>query len=312
MGYCAGWPHIPGGQSLMSTKPKTPLTVIGGYLGSGKTTLVNHLLRNADGKRLAILVNEFGELQIDADLIEAQDDDVISLAGGCVCCSYGNDLIMAMMDMSKMGPCPDHIILEASGVALPAAIAGSVSLLNDFAVDGIVVLADAETIRNRYNDKYMGDTVSRQLSDADMVLLNKTDLVSTEDCQTIHAWLSDVTSQTPMIETSRCAIPAAVLLQDFGRSDIAPATQDAHQTNNFQTTLRVPDGPVDPNDYAIQLLKEIPGLVRAKGFVTSTDGSSKTIQLVGQRIEITPAPADATTGVVTISVCQASSKPDGE
>ena len=113
----------------MSGSQKTPVTIIGGYLGAGKTTLVNHLLRNAQGRRLAILVNEFGELPIDADLIEARDDDIISLSGGCVCCSYGNDLIMAMMDMARMEPRPDHIVLEASGVALPAAIASSLSLL---------------------------------------------------------------------------------------------------------------------------------------------------------------------------------------
>ncbi|MGI9364483.1 MAG: CobW family GTP-binding protein [Rhizobiaceae bacterium] len=289
----------------MSAKAKTPLTVIGGYLGSGKTTLVNHLLRNAEGKRLAILVNEFGELQIDADLIEAQEDDVISLAGGCVCCSYGNDLIMAMMDMAIMDPPPDHIILEASGVALPAAIAGSLSLLNDFAVDGIVVLADAETIRKRFNDKYMGDTVARQLSDADIVLLNKTDLVSVEECEAVHSWLSETTGQAPIIETHRCTVPAAVLLQDFDRPATNAAPQLAHQTGSFQTELLIPDNPVEPSDYAQQLLQEIPGLIRAKGFVNASDGSLKTIQLVGNRIEITPAPTGVVAGVVTISVVKA-------
>ena len=81
-----------------------PVTVIGGYLGAGKTTLVNHLLRNADGLRIAVLVNEFGTLPIDADLIEAQDDNVIAIAGGCVCCSYGNDLVMAMIELARMEP----------------------------------------------------------------------------------------------------------------------------------------------------------------------------------------------------------------
>lgn len=104
-----------------------PVTIIGGYLGAGKTTLVNHLLRNANGARLAVLVNEFGELPIDEDLIEAQDDMMISIAGGCVCCSYGNDLTLAMLDMARMQPRPDHVILEASGVALPGAIAAAVS-----------------------------------------------------------------------------------------------------------------------------------------------------------------------------------------
>ena len=136
------------------------VTVVGGYLGAGKTTLVNHLLRNADGLRLAVLVNEFGELPIDADLIEAEDDKIISIAGGCVCCSYGNDLMLALMDLAKMKPRPDHVLLESSGVAIPGSIAASIGLLADFSADGVVILADAETIRKNAADRYVGDTVS--------------------------------------------------------------------------------------------------------------------------------------------------------
>jgi len=92
-----------------------PVTIIGGYLGAGKTTLVNHLLRHADGTKIAVLVNEFGALPIDADLIEAQDDALISIAGGCVCCSYGNDLVQAMLDLAKLENRPDHLVIESSG-----------------------------------------------------------------------------------------------------------------------------------------------------------------------------------------------------
>ena len=108
----------------MNAELSIPVTVIGGYLGAGKTTLVNHMLRNANGLKLAILVNEFGELPIDADLIEAEDDNLISLAGGCICCSYGNDMVSALMELSQMEPRPDHVVLEASGVAIPNSIAG--------------------------------------------------------------------------------------------------------------------------------------------------------------------------------------------
>ena len=87
-----------------AAKEIIPVTVIGGYLGAGKTTLVNHLLRAADGLRLAVLVNEFGSLAIDEDLILARDDNLISLAGGCVCCSFGSDLMTALMDLQQMQP----------------------------------------------------------------------------------------------------------------------------------------------------------------------------------------------------------------
>jgi len=90
-----------------------PVTVIGGYLGAGKTTLINHLLRTANGMRLAVLVNEFGALSIDEDLIEAEQDDIISIAGGCICCSFGDDLSAALMDICAFKPPPDHILIEA-------------------------------------------------------------------------------------------------------------------------------------------------------------------------------------------------------
>ena len=95
-----------------------PVTLIGGYLGAGKTTLVNHLLRNADGRRLAVLVNEFGALPIDADLIVARDGNLISISGGCICCSFGSDLLAALIELKGRGDAIDHLLIETSGVAL--------------------------------------------------------------------------------------------------------------------------------------------------------------------------------------------------
>jgi len=138
-----------------------PVTVLSGYLGAGKTTLVNGMLRRAQGRRLAIMVNEFGDLPIDADLIEAEGDDLIALVGGCVCCSYGDDLMAALMQMTALQPPPDHIILEASGVALPGAIAASLGLMAGIWTAGVVVLADVTQIEAQLANEYIGDTVAR-------------------------------------------------------------------------------------------------------------------------------------------------------
>ena len=159
----------------VSTPSPIPATVIGGYLGAGKTTLVNHLLRTANGLRLAVLVNEFGALPIDDDLIIAREDNLISLAGGCVC-SFGSDLMAALMDLSQISPPPERVLIEASGVAMPGAIAASVDLLTAYAVDGVLVLADSETVRTRADDLFMGDTIRRQLGEADLILLSKCDV----------------------------------------------------------------------------------------------------------------------------------------
>ena len=111
----------------MQPTDRLPVTVIGGYLGAGKTTLVNHLLRHAGGRRIAVLVNDFGALPIDADLIEARDGDLLAIAGGCVCCSYGSDLMDALAALLERSPRPDHLVIETSGVALPGSVARSAS-----------------------------------------------------------------------------------------------------------------------------------------------------------------------------------------
>ena len=107
--------------------PPLPTVLIGGYLGAGKTTLVNHLLRQADGRRVAVLVNDFGSINIDADLIEGSSAGVLALSGGCLCCSFGDDLVGTLQALTRREPAPDVCLIELSGVALPAAVLRTVS-----------------------------------------------------------------------------------------------------------------------------------------------------------------------------------------
>ena len=283
----------------MADLGKIPVTVIGGYLGSGKTTLVNHLLRNAGGKKLAIMVNEFGELPIDEDLIEAEGDDLISLAGGCVCCSFGSDLIEAMNKLAKLNPRPDNVILESSGVALPGSIASTLYLLPDFSIDGVVVLADAETVQQRAKDKFMADTVLRQLSDADIVLLNKTDLVSADKLSKTQDWLKAQAKDAQIIETEKSIVSPAIVLQDFDWS--ADEEQQApHHQGHFKTCSLPMQEPIDIKLFIESLLNDYPHMVRAKGFIRNLEGDLKTLQIVGKRAEVSAAPAGVVEGLVVI------------
>ena len=200
---------------------RTPVTVVGGYLGAGKTTLVNHLLRNANGLRLAVLVNDFGTLPIDADLIEAQSGNLISIAGGCICCSFGSDLMGALMELAQMAPPPDHVLLETSGVAMPGVVARSAALLPAFSIDSVVVLADAETVRARAADRYMGDTITRQLNEADLVILNKADLVDTTELDALRQWMVQLALRAALVEAVRATVPTAVL---FGHGHVPVGT----------------------------------------------------------------------------------------
>ena len=277
-----------------------PVTVIGGYLGAGKTSLVNHLLRNADGLRLAVLVNEFGALPIDEDLIVAQEDDIISIAGGCVCCSYGSDMAAALTDLRKLDPAPDHVVLEASGVALPGAIAGSVGLMQGYSMDGVVIVADAETLRANANHKYMGDTVTRQLADADIVVLNKVDLVSDKTRVDSESFARSHAKDAQFLLAKHGALPPEVLLQSFvGRNRDSGAR---HDTSGFDSVSLPMDRPCDPAALGQLLASEELDLVRAKGFVRDRDGAIHAVQSVSRRWSSEAAPEDSPIGLVCIGL----------
>ena len=184
-----------------------PSIVIGGYLGAGKTTLVNHLLRQAQGLRIAVLVNDFGEISIDADLIVSTDGEVMQLAGGCLCCSVGSDLIGALIALGERSPLPDLLLIETSGVALPGAVARSIRLAPQIEVDAVMVLADAQSVREQAQDRHVGDTVRQQLQDADLLLLNKLDLIDAAALTELRSWLAIQAPHARLIEACNAALP---------------------------------------------------------------------------------------------------------
>lgn len=162
---------------MKAERGKTPVTVIAGYLGAGKTTLINACLQTRGERKIAVLVNDFGDINIDAALIESQTDTVLNLAGGCVCCSIGSDFMEALFELAALPDKFDHVLVESSGVALPRPIAQSITLSQSFEVAAIFVLADQGSIRQHLQDAYVGDLVRQQLQQADCILLTKSELV---------------------------------------------------------------------------------------------------------------------------------------
>ncbi|RTL67349.1 MAG: GTP-binding protein [Hyphomicrobiales bacterium] len=284
-----------------------PVTVVGGYLGAGKTTLVNNLLRAAAGRRLAVLVNEFGALPIDADLIEAQDDRMIAITGGCICCSYGSDLVAALIDMGRRTPKPDQILVETSGVALPGGVASALSIVAGLRLDAVLVLADAETVRERAEDRYTADTITRQLADADIVVLNKTDLLSNEARAERLAWMQTVAPQARILPTSQARVPADVLLLDGpgpvrGTVAATHAHHHVHDAGLHASEAFAIVDTVDADRLARELIDRVAGLVRAKGFVATRAGPVA-LQIVGRRPVIEPAPETIGTKGRLVVIC---------
>lgn len=272
-----------------------PVTIIGGYLGAGKTTLVNRLLRNAGGLRLAVLVNDFGALPIDADLIEARDGDLLSIAGGCICCSYGSDLVAALIDLGARHPAPEHLVIETSGVALPGAVAQSIGLVAGLSLDGIAVAVDAETIVARAGDRYLADTITRQIDAADLLVLTKLDLLDPVARDGRRGWMREHWPDTRIVEAIAGDVPPAVLLgrhrEEVDDTRLAPMT--AHEVEYVTIGLHVP-APVAPEALATALAAADPALLRAKGFVTDRTGATHAIQIVGRRGASAPATTSVT------------------
>jgi G3E family GTPase len=299
-----------------------PTLIVGGYLGAGKTTLVNHLLRHADGRRIAVMVNDFGELTIDADLIEGAEGSVLALAGGCVCCSFGSDLIGALQDVLQRQPPPDLILIETSGVALPAAVARSARLLPGLRIDGIVLMLDAETVRQRSADPYVGDLVRQQLLDADLLILNKTELCSPTELAELDTWLPTMTTPgTPVVPANQARVPPELVLGFHAGLDADPegatgttgttgttgasgaalarwaaqpiAQPLASASDRFVTELLDLSAPLDLQALLQGLSDPTAGVVRAKGWLTDLAGQRHLLQQVGRRIELLPLAPNA-------------------
>jgi G3E family GTPase len=258
-----------------------PFTVIGGFLGAGKTTLLNRLLAGAANRRLGVLVNDFGALDIDSQLVAEHGGDTMALANGCLCCTIGDSLVTTLLALLGRPERLDHIVVEASGVADPGRIADLAVLEPRLARDGVVVVVDGGDVRQRASDRRVGDTVLRQLKAADLLVLNKVDLA--EDPSALRTWLAKQ-STAPVVEARHGDVPPALL---FGL-DRHGASQSGGDSENFRSWSYSWPEPVD-RAALLAMLGGVPSdILRAKGIVRFADSINRRsiVHMIGRRIEI--------------------------
>lgn len=257
------------------------VTVIGGYLGAGKTTLLNHILRSAD-ERVAVLVNDFGSVNIDAALIESADGSTISLANGCICCSLVDGFGAALETVRAISPLPERLVIEASGVANPAQVA-AYAHGPGLALDAVITVVDAEQVRRQARNELIADVISQQIEAADLVVLNKCDLA--DDAEAVSVWLSDRTSAAIIRSVESVVDLAAILgIETLGQRTTSPKVSAAQ----FETWTERFEEPLDRIELE-KRLRDLPEeIVRAKGIVRFTDSPHvrSIVQLVGPRIAV--------------------------
>ncbi|MGB3313580.1 MAG: cobalamin biosynthesis protein CobW [Albidovulum sp.] len=307
----------------MTNLSKIPVTVITGFLGSGKTTLIRHLMQNPQGKRLAVLVNEFGTVGVDGDILKSCADEncpaenIVELANGCICCTVADDFIPTIEALMALPQMPDHILIETSGLALPKPLLKAFdwpAIRSKITVDGVIALADAEAVAaGRFapdvdavqaqreaddsidHETPLSEVFEDQISCADIVLLSKADLAGEAGLAAAKAVIeAEAPRKLPILAMEEGRIDPAVIL-GLGAAaeddlDARPSHHDGHddhEHDDFDTVVIELPEVADPDalQAAIVRLAQEQNILRVKGYVAVTGKPMRMlVQAVGTRI----------------------------
>ena len=305
------------------TLQKTPVTIITGFLGSGKTTLISHLIRNAGGRRLAVVVNEFGTLGVDGEILkgcaipDCPAENIIELANGCICCTVADDFVPTVETLLAMVPPPDHILIETSGLALPKPLLRAFdwpAIRSRITVDGVIALADAEAVAaGRFapdvaavdaqraadpsidHETPLSEVFEDQICCADLVLLTKADLAGPEGLAAARAVIAAESPRPlPMVEVTEGLVDVRVLLglgaaaeDDLAARPSHHDGHDDHEHDDFDTVVvelgEVADLPALVA--RIEAMARDLDILRVKGYVAVTGKPMRAlVQAVGARV----------------------------
>jgi len=288
-----------------------PVTIITGFLGSGKTTLLNQILKNKQDLKVAVLVNEFGDINIDSQLLVSIDEDMLELSNGCICCTINDGLVDAVYRVLEREERIDYLVIETTGVAdpLPIILTFLGTELRDLThLDSILTLVDSETFNHEH---FLSEAALKQLTYGDIVLLNKTDLVTQEKLEELEAYIREVKVGAKILHTTYGQVPLPLILgvDLTPKDEYYSLIEDKHEHNHthehhhhhhhghhshhlendgFISVSFQSDRPFDVHKFENFLNEEIPqDVFRAKGILWFSDSNLRHIfQLSGPRYSL--------------------------
>ena len=320
---------------------RIPATIVTGFLGAGKTTLIRHLLRNPGGRRIALIVNEFGDVGFDGQVLAdcgseaCAAGDIIELSNGCICCTVADDFLPAMETILGRDRPPDHIVIETSGLALPQPLVKAFSwpsVRNRVTVDGVVTVVDAEAVAagrlasdearlaeqrakdlSLDHDDPVEELFEDQLRCADLVVLSKTDLVSADDLARVEAAIAE--DRRPAARTVRVAngaLPADVLLGQASAAETDSENRkshhelegEEHEHDDFESfVLEIAAADRAQFEAAVRSAMAVDGVLRIKGVARIAGRTAPlAVQAVGPRVETWFLPEGRRPGLVVIGL----------
>ena len=313
---------------------KIPATIITGFLGAGKTTLIRHMLQNAQGRRIALIINEFGDLGVDGDILKGcgdetcREEDVMELSNGCICCTVADDFIPTMEKLLAREDRPDHIVIETSGLALPQPLVRAFNwpgISTQVTVDGVVTVVDGKAVtegrfahsvaavdaqrqldENLDHETPLSELFEDQIACADMIVVNKTDLLEGAEAEALVGTLRDSSrSGVQVVTTSMGKLPVDVLLgQGIGAESDLDSRHELHHHHHdysdehehdhdhdhdaFESFVVTLGEITDPKAFSDQVSTIIGAhdILRLKGFAAVSGKPMRlTLQAVGPRVE---------------------------